>query len=178
LENDLKPEWFTYDAGTGELRWKERPLSDFAGGTYTPERRAKRWNARYAGKVAGIVHRGGYLRVKSTYVHRLIWEMHNGPIPEGMQIDHVSGDRADNRLGNLRLATPKQNAQNKRARRCSTSPFVGVSWSSDKQKWVAQINANGVNRYLGAYEKQTDAAAAYNVAARATYGAFANINQV
>jgi len=60
---------------------------------------------------------GGYLKVllckngkkKNCYVHRLVWEAFNGPIPKGMQINHLNEDKTDNRLENLSLMTPKQN---------------------------------------------------------------------
>lgn len=55
----------------------------------------------------------GYLRVricnKNILVHRLIWEAFNGPIPDGMQINHINEDKTDNRLENLELVTPKEN---------------------------------------------------------------------
>lgn len=49
--------------------------------------------------------------------HRLIWEEAYGPIPKGMQIDHINGVRTDNRLENLRLATNQQNSSNRKVRK-------------------------------------------------------------
>lgn len=59
----------------------------------------------------------GYMRIRLgdqfDYVHRLIWEHVNGPIPKGMHIDHINGVRDDNRIENLRLVTPKENMQHR-----------------------------------------------------------------
>ena len=49
---------------------------------------------------------------KSKIAHRLIWQVFNGEIPEGMEIDHINTDRLDNRLDNLRLVTPSENKRN------------------------------------------------------------------
>lgn len=59
----------------------------------------------------------GYMRIrigeKFDYIHRLVWEHVNGPIPKGMHIDHINGVRDDNRIENLRLVTPKENMQHR-----------------------------------------------------------------
>lgn len=61
----------------------------------------------------GEMH-GGYLRrycnvtKKKRYDHCIVWERHNGPIPEGMQIHHKNHDRSDNRIENLAMATPME----------------------------------------------------------------------
>lgn len=80
-------------------------------------------NYRGSGKkkeMKGVKNRGGYERVilsrdgvvKCFRVHRLVWEAFNGPIPEGMEIDHINTIRDDNRLVNLRCVTPKENCNN------------------------------------------------------------------
>ena len=49
---------------------------------------------------------------KIVYLHRVVWEIHNGPIPKHLEIDHINGNRLDNRIQNLRLVTHKQNQNN------------------------------------------------------------------
>lgn len=73
---------------------------------------------RRAGAVAGTKKAKGYWEVqvcgKKLRAHRLIWEMHNGPIPYGYVVDHINQDPSDNRLENLRLATLSENNCNAR----------------------------------------------------------------
>lgn len=66
------------------------------------------------GQVVGRPNRQGYLRIEdgSGYVgsaHRMIWESVNGPIPLGLQINHINGVKGDNRIANLELVTPSEN---------------------------------------------------------------------
>ena len=69
-----------------------------------------------AGTEAGYVNTQGYASFmyqgKNYLAHRVIWEMHNGKIPKGMQIDHINRNRLDNRIENLRLVTHQQNCWN------------------------------------------------------------------
>ena len=69
---------------------------------------------RYAKRHDGYCKIGLYRdgKRKSLFVHRLVWEAFNGPIPDGYEIDHVNTIRGDNRLSNLRVATPKENRNN------------------------------------------------------------------
>lgn len=86
---------------------------------------------RRAGAVAGTRKAKGYWEVqvcgKKLRVHRLIWEMHNGPIPEGYVVDHINQDPSDNRLENLRLATLSENNCN--ARRAERERPRGVYYT-------------------------------------------------
>ena len=88
----------------------------------------------------------GYLRLvingKNILQHRLIWEIFNGEIPVGFNIDHKNQIKNDNRLVNLRLATQQQNIQNTGARKRRAeihSKYKGVGWNKRYNKWVASI---------------------------------------
>lgn len=72
----------------------------------------------YGKRAGGVTGCGRYRSVsvggKRMYEHRIIWMMHNGLIPDGMEIDHINGDGMDNRIENLRLAWPHQNHWNEK----------------------------------------------------------------
>lgn len=91
--------------------------------------------------------------------------------PPGMHIDHINGDKLDNRRSNLRVVTPQQNQLNrKRPNRNNTSGARGVSRHSACDRWVAQITKNGKNHYLGLYERMEDAIAARKAAELELFG--------
>lgn len=69
---------------------------------------------------------------KLYFAHRIIWELHNGAIPDGMEIDHINGDSTDNRIENLRLATREVNTRNRKKFRNNTSGSAGVS---SQERW-------------------------------------------
>lgn len=83
------------------------------------------------GDVAGGLGNSGYYQVrkqgKLQLVHRVIWELHYGPIESGKFIDHIDGDRTNNRLDNLRLVSRTANARNCATRHDNTSGTVGVT---------------------------------------------------
>lgn len=84
------------------------------------------------GDIAGsLVSSSGYSQVKIKHklnlCHRIIWELHNGEIPEGMFIDHLDGDRLNNNINNLRLTTRQGNARNCVKRKDNTSGVTGVN---------------------------------------------------
>ena len=91
---------------------------------------------------------------KRRYAHRVLWESAFGPIPEGMMIDHINGDKKDNRLENLRCVTNQQNAYNR-------ADVKGFTWDKWSGKWKAQIKHNYKNIFLGRYTDLIDARAAY-----------------
>lgn len=127
-----------YDAETGLLIWQERQNSTCG------------WNRKYAGKTAlNCINNEGYktgtLNGRPAKAHRVAWAIFYGTWPVG-QIDHVNGDRADNRIVNLRCVNPRQNSMNQKVRSDSVSGITGVSRSGNK--WMARIGQS----YLGSFE--------------------------
>jgi hypothetical protein len=111
-------------------------------------------------------------KVHQFQLHRVIMDA----LPNQM-VDHINGNGLDNRRCNLRLATVLQNNVNRRSRPGSTSKYVGVHWCSDRGKWMAAIGSdNGRKKNLGRYLDEVEAAKAYDKAAFAMYGEFANLN--
>lgn len=146
-------EWFKYEPSTGNL-----------------VNRFDRGNASRAGMVAGAANSQGYVTVGVSGVwhgaHRVIWEMVNGPIPEGMEIDHINGVRSDNRLGNLRLVTRAENTRNRKRQVNNTSGYMGVYWNKEHGKYRAQIGVAGTRRYLGSFATAEEAHQVYLAAAK------------
>ena len=123
------------------------------------------------GSKAGALNIKGYVHArcdgKKVLAHRLIWVWHNGPIPEGLQIDHINGVRNDNRIENLQLLTPRQNvAKGKAACKPGNLP-TGVSLSANRQRFSACIEHNRKNKHLGIFDTAEEASAAYQLALEA-----------
>lgn len=96
--------------------------------------------------------------------------------PAGLVIDHINCNGLDNRRDNLRLATHSQNRCNNPKRKNTTSRFRGVHYSKKNRKWVAQIKYEGGKKWLGYFDNETDAAKAFDAAARKYHGEFARLN--
>lgn len=96
--------------------------------------------------------------------------------PEGLQVDHVNGDGLDNRRENIRLCSHAENGRNRKPQSGGSSAFNGVYWHKLACKWVAQINVAGKRYSLGLFQKEEDAAKAYDAAAINLFGAFARTN--
>lgn len=118
-------------------------------------------------KVPTIKDRDGYLKISvrgvSLKAHRVAWAMVHGEWPKD-QIDHINGQRDDNRIANLREAGHAENAQNQATPRNNTSGYIGVSWRPGKGKWRAQISVGGVRHHLGLFDTAEAASRAYEVA--------------
>ena len=115
------------------------------------------------------IHRDG--KRTTISMHRLIM----GAQP-GQFIDHRDGDGLNNVRSNLRFATCQQNAMNARQKNHS-SQFKGVSWRKDRGHWTAKIRIGCRDKFLGCFHEETEAAKAYNLAARQIFGKFARLNQ-
>lgn len=129
-------------------------------------------------------HKGtsGYMRFligknrrKGVAVHRVIWALANGRWPDG-PIDHINRVPYDNRLVNLREATPSQNSVNRDTPRGNTSQFRGVGWHKCKQNWRATIKTLGKSFHIGSFKTEMEAATAYDQCAVEMFGEFAVLN--
>ncbi len=131
----------TYNHDTGAFNWKSR--SDVS----------KSWNSRYAGKEAGTLS-NGYVKItinkKQHFAHRLAYLFMEGIAPNG-EIDHIDGDKKNNRYVNLRVVTSTQNKRNMSIPRTNSSGLMGVRYREDKKKWVAYISIKNRFVHLGYY---------------------------
>jgi hypothetical protein len=121
-------ESLSYDPQTGVFIWRKH-----------------NWRPDLVGKVAGSVHSAGYISIAihniKRLAHRLAWFYVTGEMPIN-HIDHINGDKTDNRFSNLRQVTRFGNLQNIRtATKANKIGLLGVS--AHQGKWRTQIMANG-----------------------------------
>lgn len=93
-------------------------------------------------------------RIVSEYLHRLILNP-----PADKHVDHINGDRLDNRRENLRLVTPSENAQNQ-THANGRSGIRGVVWNGTSSTWIGSIQVDGRRVHVGTYATKEDAATA------------------
>lgn len=97
---------------------------------------------------------------KKILMHRLIMSP-----PDNKQIDHINGNKLDNRRSNLRICSINENRYNQGPLKSNTSGYKGVSWHIHSKKWIARITVNGNRKFLGYFANKKDAGHAYNKAA-------------
>jgi hypothetical protein len=152
----LLRELLRYDPETGVLVWFPRPIEWFKDGAHSAEHSKRKWDARYAGRPAftcknnhGYLHSG--IGGVDLLAHRVAFAIMAGDWPQG-HVDHINGERTDNRWGNLREVNATESSLNCKVRTDSRSGVTGVSWNSATQKWVATFAAYGCRRYLGSFD--------------------------
>jgi hypothetical protein len=129
----------------------------------------------HAGAIAGCDNGQGYIRVyvdgRPYKAHRLAWFYTHGTWPH--EIDHINGDRSDNRISNLRDVRRRENKMNFATYRNNTSGMRGVSFYKRTGKWKAQIQVDGRKIGLGYFDTAAAAADAYQAASREHFGEYA-----
>jgi hypothetical protein len=137
--------------------------------------RVRTSNNTKMGQPAGYKKKTGYLAIsvndRQCLAHRLVWIWHYGDVPD--EIDHINGVRNDNRIENLRPATPLENQWNSAKPVTNTTGFKGVCWNKKVGKYMAQIRINGRQTYLGLFSDPAAAHEAYIAAANKNFGEFA-----
>jgi len=108
---------------------------------------------------------------KMIYLHRLIC-----PPAEGLYVDHINGDTADNRKCNLRTVTHSENMKNQKKNALNTSGYKGVTFNKEMKKWRARITSNGKRYFLGDYSTPEEAHNAYCKAVKEYHGEFGRVS--
>ena len=151
LTQDYLRQMFIYDPETGILT-----------------NRVTRGKARAGNPVGHFDRNRGYLAAtvakKVCLVHRLIWLYVHGYWPE--RIDHIDGDKLNNRLSNLRNCDAAENARNAKLSKNNTSGILGVRYCTERNKWVATIMVNRKTVHLGRFNRKEEAIAARQAANR------------
>ncbi len=151
-----------YDQHTGKFVWK-----------------VTRGGLAKEGSPAGAIEGNGYINVRVhrrlIKSHRLAWLYVYGVWPS-KDLDHINGDKTDNRIENLREATRPQNVANSIVRRDSKIGLKGVRLAGGcKRRWIARITEHGKRRIIGRYSSPEAAYAAYCEAAAKHFGQFAKV---
>jgi HNH endonuclease len=155
-----------YEPKTGEFFWRVRPVTMFAmesrpalpkrGGfkgekPRSAEHACNQWNARWAGQPAATLKKGyWYLTInyQKLLAHRVAYKIMTGVDP--IEVDHIDGNRSNNKWSNLRNGTRSENARNTALKSNNTSGHHGVYFSPRAQKWRANIA-------LGAFDSKEQA---------------------
>ncbi len=158
-----------YDREDGQFYWKKLRSGP------------RRVDADGVENRAGSVRKDGYVTISALgfkyLAHRLAWFYVKGVWPPEY-LDHINGDRTDNRIENLREASAQQNTINRPLHKNNSSGYRGVSYDKTTKKWVARIVSNYRQLVLGQFADMEDAIAAYNRASEEHHGEFARQEKV
>lgn len=158
--SELK-ELINYDPDTGEIRWKKgRPGAS-------------------SGNLAGTLKPSGYVIVlikrKLYRAHRIAWFYMTGEFPT-KEIDHINGNKSDNRFCNLRLADKTQNNWNKKVRKDSKVGIKNVLYFPNFKKYYVRINANKQKHQFGPFDTIEEAAKVAEAQRAVLHAEFAHVN--
>ena len=154
-------EFLDYNPDTGIFTWKKKVALNIK-----------------VGQKAGVMNSWTcYIQIRFKGIgykaHRLAYYMYHGVDPLENFVDHEYGDRRNNKIKDLRLASNAQNQMNHiKLRSDNTSGVIGVSWAKDRKKWGANIQKNGVQKNLGYFTNKEDAIQARKEGEKKYFGRF------
>lgn len=155
-----------YDETEGLLYWRPRDVSLFEDKAHSASHTCNRWNSKFANKEAlACLGQDGYLKgsINNQLVraHRVIWKMLTGE--DAINVDHIDGNRVNNRKANLRSVDATGNRRNAARHFDSKAPFQGVRKTTNGL-WQAYITVDYKWTNLGCYETIPEAIAARKAA--------------
>jgi hypothetical protein len=112
--------------------------------------------------VAGTGYARAWINGRTQKMHRVILGLGKGDKNGSSAVDHDNGNKLDNRLCNISVVTPKDNALNRSKAKTMYSKYVGVSWHKRDKRWVAGMRKNGKPVQLGYFKSEEEAARAYD----------------
>lgn len=160
LDREYLLKCLAYDPESGLLVWRaDRPPAHFPSpAAYIA------WRDQKAGSIAGWPTRLGYLKLSldgaQLWQHHVVLAMHGIEVPDGMEVDHLNGNPADNRLENLRVVDRATNMRNTKMRSNNTSGVNGVMVYRRSKPFMAMGTADGKKVFLGNFATIEQAAAA------------------
>lgn len=130
-------ELIRYEPNTGEFWWLPSAV------------RQRRSDRR-----AGCVNTRGYCQIRysgrQVFAHRLAWFIVHGKLPDG-EIDHIDGNRSNNRITNLRDVPVSVNRRNAKRAANNSSGVTGVHWDKRRGRWRVNVCVEGKRKYLGMF---------------------------
>jgi hypothetical protein len=129
------------------------------------------WLSQYTWYANANGYAGRGEKGKYIFMHRQIMNP-----PEGMVVDHIDRNPANNCRANLRICTRNENMRNRSKRVDSRSRFKGVHWNKRSSRWHVTISFQGVRIWLGSFLDEIEAARAYDAKAVELFGEFALLN--
>lgn len=128
---------FLFEYKDGELYWK------FSLSSKSPK-----------GSIAGSIKQDKYRRIglnKKPYLaHRLIFMMFHGYFPQ--VVDHIDGNKLNNRIENLRAANLSENQHNRKMSKTNTSGYKNVTWNKRKSKWLVNVRVHSMDFHIGYFD--------------------------
>ncbi len=167
--------YIRYEEESGKIFWKDRDVSKFKNDAYY-----RMWKTKYYDKEITKVDRDGYYRValegKEYKAHRVIWMMCYNEDPKDFFIDHINGIKNDNRIENLRKATPSENLRNQtKLSKANTTGHRGIYKGKTENTWIVRLKLGVKLTTLGTFCSLEEAIEVRRKAIDKHYGEFAGI---